>query len=287
MVFIFMKSIKKHWRNILKFGLKLAFLKFISSKLVKLGLVEDAEKLRQRLSAEINQRFDSTIAYGSFKGFKFTKNSWWSKHDRGSMILGLYEKEIIEILLNTSKERSVFIDIGAADGYYAVASVKNYFFDRSYCFEIEQKGRSVIRQNSILNGVAEKVIIFGEANRKSLLKIPKADISNSVVLIDIEGFEFDFLDTNILNILKESVCIIELHDWYFEDGKKRLEELRKRASKKFQVSEFKLCSRDTSNIKELDLYSDNERWIICSEGRPRSMTWLRLDPKALQNELIS
>ena len=203
------------------------------------------------------------------------------------MILGLYEKEIIEILLNTSKERSVFIDIGAADGYYAVSSVKNYFFNRSYCFEIEQKGRSVIRQNSILNGVAEKVIIFGEANRKSLLKIPKADISNSVVLIDIEGFEFDFLDTNILNILKESICIIELHDWFFEDGKKRLEELRKRASKNFKISEFKLRSRDTSNIKELDLYSDNERWIICSEGRPRSMTWLRLDPKALPSELIS
>ena len=282
-----MKSIKKYWRNILKFGIKLAFLKFISSKLVKLGLVEDAEKLRQRLSAEINQKFDSTIAYGSFKGFKFAKNSWWSKHDRGSMILGLYEKEIIEILLNTSKERSVFIDIGAADGYYAVSSVKNYFFNRSYCFEIEQKGRSVIRQNSILNGVAEKVIIFGEANRKSLLKIPKADISNSVVLIDIEGFEFDFLDTNILNILKKSICIIELHDWFFEDGKKRLKELRKRASKNFKISEFKLRSRDTSNIKELDLYSDNERWIICSEGRPRSMTWLRLDPKALPNGLIS
>ena len=281
-----MKSIKKYWRNILKFGIKLAFLKFISSKLVKLGLVEDAEKLRQRLSAEINQKFDSTIAYGSFKGFKFAKNSWWSKHDRGSMILGLYEKEIIEILLNTSKERSVFIDIGAADGYYAVASVKNYFFNRSYCFEIEQKGRSVIRQNSILNGVAKKVIIFGEANKKSLLKIPKEDISNSVVLIDIEGFEFDFLDTNILNILKKSICIIELHDWFFEDGKKRLKELRKRASKKFHVSEFKLRSRDTSNIKELDLYSDNERWIICSEGRSRSMTWLRLDPKDLTNELI-
>ena len=281
-----MKSIKKYWRNILKFGIKLAFLKFISSKLVKLGLVEDAEKLRQRLSAEINQKFDSTIAYGSFKGFKFAKNSWWSKHDRGSMILGLYEKEIIEILLNTSKERSVFIDIGAADGYYAVASVKAYFFNRSYCFEIEQKGRSVIRQNSILNGVAKKVIIFGEANKKSLLKIPKEDISNSVVLIDIEGFEFDFLDTNILNILKKSICIIELHDWFFEDGKKRLKELRKRASKNFHVSEFKLRSRDTSNIKELDLYSDNERWIICSEGRPRSMTWLRLDPKDLTNELI-
>ena len=80
-----MKSIKKHWRNILKYGLKLAFLRFISSKLVKLGLLEDAEKLRQRLSAEISQKFDSTIAYGIFEGFKFTKNSWWSKQNRGSM----------------------------------------------------------------------------------------------------------------------------------------------------------------------------------------------------------
>jgi len=48
-----------------------------------------------------------------------------------------------------------------------------------------------------------------------------------------------------------------------------------------------LRSRDTSNIKELDLYLDNERWVISSEGRSRSMTWLRLDPKALPNELIT
>lgn len=71
-----MESINKNWRNISKYGFKLEFLKSISSKLFKLETVEDAEKLRQRLSAEISKKFNSTIAYGLFKVFKFTKNSW-------------------------------------------------------------------------------------------------------------------------------------------------------------------------------------------------------------------
>jgi hypothetical protein len=82
----------KHLASIRKDGFGVAFRNFLSSKLVKMGWVEDVERLRQRLSREFDTMFDSTIAYGPLKGFQFTPNSWWSKHDRASMIFGLYEK---------------------------------------------------------------------------------------------------------------------------------------------------------------------------------------------------
>jgi len=269
----------KHLVSIKNDGFGVALRNFLSSKLVKMGWVEDAERMRQRLSREFDEMFDSTIAYGALKGFQFSPNTWWSKHDRASMIFGLYEKEIVDMLQGLSKTKNVFIDVGAADGYYGVATVSQKIFEKSYCFEIEAQGRTVIKENANLNGVSDKVTIFEEAKITSLAKIPAEDIKNSVALIDIEGFEFDFLDDSVLEIFKNTVCIIELHDWFYEDGDQRLADLKRRTTKYFDVSEFKSTSRDTSHIVELERYSDNERWLVCGEGRPRSMVWLRLDPK--------
>lgn len=274
-----MKGIKKHLTSIRKDGILVALRNIVSSKFVKLGWVEDAERMRRRLSREFDEMFDSTIAYGALKGFQFSGNSWWSKHDRASMIFGLYEKEIVDMLQELSNNKSVFIDVGAADGYYGVATVSQNIFEKSYCFEIEEQGRSVIKENAILNGVCDTVVIFEEANKASLAEIPSEDIKNAVALIDIEGFEFDFLEHSVLEVFKNTVCIIELHDWLFEDGDQRLADLKKRASKHFDVGEFKASSRDTSHIIELDQSSDNERWLVCAEGRPRAMVWLRLDPR--------
>lgn len=44
------------------------------------------------LSKKINSYYNSTVAYGLFKGLRFINNSWWAKADRASMILGFYEK---------------------------------------------------------------------------------------------------------------------------------------------------------------------------------------------------
>ncbi len=46
-----------------------------------------------------------------------------------------------------------------------------------------------------------------------------------------------------------------------------------------KVSTITTSSRDLSRFPELRNYEDSDRWLIASEGRPRLMTWLRLDPK--------
>ena len=37
-------------------------------------------------------------------------------------------------------------------------------------------------------------------------------------------------------------------------------------------------ARDLSQFRELRMMSDTDRWLLCSEGRPRLMSWLRFDP---------
>ena len=66
---------------------------------------------------------------------------------------------------------------------------------------------------------------------------------------------------------------------FLKDGKKKLEILMKEIRLFFKVSTLRTASRDLSRFSELSEYSDSERWLIASEGRPRLMSWLRLDPK--------
>ena len=47
----------------------------------------------------------------------------------------------------------------------------------------------------------------------------------------------------------------------------------------FDVTEIRTTSRDPFPFPELQVLSDNDRWILCSEGRARPMTWLRADPR--------
>lgn len=149
----------------------------------------------------------------------------------------------------------------------------------SYAFEISANGRDIISKNAALNKVSGKLKIFGEATKDFYKEIPKKHIDKSVILIDIEGAEFSLLNREVLEHIKKSIIFIELHDWIFKDGKKKLEMLMKDIRPFFKVSTLRTASRDLSRFSELSEYSDSERWLIASEGRPRLMSWLRLDPK--------
>ena len=77
---------------------------------------------------------------------------------------------------------------------------------------------------------------------------------------------------------KQSVIFIELHDWFFPDGKERLDRLKNEVEKYFKITVLTTTSRDLSVFEELQSMSDTDRWLICSEGRPKLMNWWKLDP---------
>src|ERR1019366_5707812 len=63
----------------------------------KLGSQRQIYKRREQLKVEICNLFNSTIAYGPFTGLKFSSDAWWGR-ERASMMLGLYEQEVLESL---------------------------------------------------------------------------------------------------------------------------------------------------------------------------------------------
>jgi hypothetical protein len=198
--------------------------------------------------------------------------------DRASMLLGLYEQEVLISLKMILARHKTFIDLGAADGYYGIGVLINNMFDRSYCFEISTKGQSIIRKNSILNHVSDKVIIKGIADKNFSDFLAVDEIQNSVLFVDIEGGEFDLFDSFLFEKFQKAIIFIELHDWLFEDGADKRKALILNAEKYFSVTELTTSNRDLCKFLELKIFSDTDRWLICSEGRGLLMTWLRLDP---------
>lgn len=232
---------------------------------------------RDQLSQQIDHLFNSKIAYGPFAGLQLPVNSKWSTSDRGSIILGLYEKEVLDYLEST-KAIDLFINIGAADGYYAAGVVFSGIAQRAIAYEIDLEAHETIREISVLNGIEKKIEIRGGFDGKALETLSSDLIENTLVLIDIEGAEFELLDDHALELLSRYPIIIETHE-FVEHGEEKLSLLLDRIKRSHSVSRIFTGSRDLSGIKELRSMSDNDRWLLCSEGRPCLMSWLFLNPK--------
>jgi hypothetical protein len=244
-----------------------------------LGISCPSEKRRKFLSNKLLEEFNGVIRYGLFTGLKFSSDNSWGVGDRASMLLGLYEKEILTSLQNIPSKYKTFIDLGAADGYYGIGALVNGMFEKSYCYEMNVVGQKIIKKNAELNNVASKVVIRGFADKYFYKDLKNDEIDQSVLLVDIEGAEFNLFDKNLFKKFSKSIIYIELHPWIFKnDGQEELHKLENDAREYFTIEKITTTSRDLSKFEELKKWSDTDRWLICSEGRHKLMTWWRLDP---------
>ena len=233
---------------------------------------------RRNISERIRLHYGNTIAHGPFRGLKLVEDAHWGSADLGGMILGLYEQEILNDLSRLGRKPRCFIDLGAADGYYGLGVLHGELFEKSYCFEITEKGREVIARNAALNGLQDRVTILGEATPDFHSQIAPEDLDDALLLVDIEGAEFDIVTAATFQAFAKSTVIIEIHEWY-PDIQDRLSRLLQQASATHTARRFSTGARDLSVFPELKVINDNERWLLCSEGRPYLMSWYRFDPR--------
>ena len=209
-------------------------------------------KKRVMLSEALSRNMRHTVKYGPFKGLRFTQESWWwGGSERSAMLVGIYEKEVLEALMHAPNKYNVFIDLGAADGYYSVGTLVSKKFEKGYSFEISDKGREVILKNAILNKVNKSLNVFGEAKKDFYSVISRHNLDKAVILVDIEGGEFNLFDKKVFSDLKKSIIFIEIHDWFFKDGEKKLNKLMNDAKTFFNITKLTTTSRDLSVFPEL------------------------------------
>lgn len=235
------------------------------------------EAHRTACSQRISNFHTNIVQHGLMKGMHLSE-SGWGQADKGAMILGLYEQEVSSAIASIDPQYNVLVDVGAADGYYGVGLLVNNRFSESFCFEASDDGRRILAKNALVNHVSDRVHIFGKADRDFYKAIPEEVLDRSVVVVDIEGQEFELLNTATFTVFQNSILIVELHDWFFNNADECRNNLLNAASKTHTATFITTGSRNLSAFEELSSWSDTDRWLICSEGRGRLMTWVRFDP---------
>ncbi|KWF37389.1 hypothetical protein [Burkholderia pseudomultivorans] len=244
---------------------------------------DGAELYRFLLSQRLMHATGGVVQHGPLTGFNIGTRATWRASDNGAKLLGFYEKEVCDLLAELAVEREALVDLGGADGFYAVGMVKTGVYQQCHCFEIEDASRENIAAIAEVNGVRDRVHLYGVATPTfaRVLTERGVDLARSTVLIDIESAEFEVLTLECLQDLRRAHVIVEIHDFMRpHDGKHRYAELLERAAQVFDVRAFTTGPRDPSQAPLLNQgWTDTDRWLVCSESRATLMTWLHFAPK--------
>ena len=195
--------------------------------------------------------------------------------------LGTYESHIQNKIINLVKKKkfSHIIDLGAAEGYHIVSLLKKKIFNKGIAFELNKKSREILKKNSQINNIHSKIKIYGDANFLTLSNILKnINSRNLFFLVDIEGKEYYLFDDCFCKRFSQSTFIIEEHPFNVPN-KNKIKSFMKKIKKYHNVEVLNDVSKNPFNFKILDKFSDDEKYLMMSEGRPKSMRWLVLKPK--------
>ena len=241
--------------------------------LLKFFVKEYRKKIAKQLFIEAN----GVVKRGLFEGMHLGKEIHWGKADVASKIFGFYESEIVELIKD--KHYESLVNLGAADGYYPIGMLMQKMIRHAYCFEENPLGAKYINANAKLNRLDVSISIYGRADSQFYKQLPEGIFGrNNLVLCDIEGGEFDLFTDEVIGAFSQSSFIIEIHDFKFDDGKKRRQKLID-AFKNFDIEMVKSKPKQWSDIDQITELGDNDRALVCSEGRRVLGEWLVAIPR--------
>ncbi len=275
------KKILKYKSIFNRNGFDGVYLYFVNKNFTSTGLSNFIDKKKNILGKEISKISNNKILYGPYSGTKILNSYGWSNIDFCPKYLGSYEyqvqKKIID--LNKKKKFDYFIDLGAAEGYHIISLLKKKFFKQGLAFEISKKSREVLKKNAQINKINKRIRIYSDANLSSL-KNALRDFNHRklLFLVDIEGQEYDLFNKDFCKFFSKGTFIIEEHPFNISD-KRKIKNFNQNIKKYYNLEILKDTSKNPFNFSILEKYSDDEKYLMMSEGRPKSMQWVILQPK--------
>ena len=144
-----------------------------------------------------------TVSGGPFAGLRYPDTSPLSLVPK---LLGIYERELHAAVEDAIRAQpDTIVNVGAADGYYAIGLARRCPEARSVAYEADPAQRDLLSRVAASNGVALE--INGAATPDHLREI-EADL----MVMDCEGCERELLEAPL-----GATVIVELHD-VFDPG---------------------------------------------------------------------
>lgn len=155
---------------------------------------------------------------GPFQGMRIELSPLSSRHLLG-YILGSQELELREAINDIiARSYRTILNVGAADGYYAVGLALRSPDARVEAFEALLELHPLIARTAAANGVADRVAVGGACTRALLRERLTAAEGPTLILMDIEGGEVELLDPLAVPQLARSDILVETHDAFVAEA---------------------------------------------------------------------
>jgi hypothetical protein len=229
-----------------------------------------------KMKTQIYDGADPVVLSGPFAGMKYFNEIVWGAIE--PKWLGTYEQELHPLMRRILQTNySNIIDVGSAEGYYAVGLATKFPLARVYSYDTDPWARSQQRRLADLNG-AKNLEIDKYCTGKELTD----HITGRALLIcDIEGYEYDLLNPQKTPALRKCDILVELHERR-ECGftpQSGADELSRRFSASHKIIKVGVSPRSGSALDDIlrAKLTAQELADCMDEQRSPSQLWLWLE----------
>jgi precorrin-6B methylase 2 len=217
------------------------------------------------------------VRSGPFAGLRYPERAVWSPELADCLpakLLGSYERELHAALERAIGESCLtVVNVGAAEGYYAVGLARRLDHARVHAFEPHEGRRDLCRELAELNGVADRVELAGSCAPDWL-----AGLEGGCLLVaDCEGCEVGLLGRAQAAALRDGSAIVELHDFIDPSSSQAVTEA---FHDTHSVELIEGVPRYSGEFEELAFLGWKNRELAISEARSHPAWWAVLTPRA-------
>ena len=197
--------------------------------------------------------------------------------------LGTYELELRPLLAELAGSRfDVLLNVGAADGYYAIGLGRLWPAARVVAFEPIPAKRANVRRVASENGVAERLQVEGACTPERLDELTR-EAERTLVWIDVDGAEMDLLDPDLVPGLRRAEIVVELHEFLAPNARQILE------ARFAPTHDSQLVAGEDRRVEQFPLRGRFWRTALgraaaceaMQERRSAPQDWLHLRPRGL------
>lgn len=220
---------------------------------------------------------DLIVKDGYFKGLNYPGFSSFGS-SLFPKLSGSYESELFPFFKQMeTKKYDIIMDIGCAEGFYAIGLALKHLSATVEAFDIEPEARRLCRMMAEVNNVTNQIIISNECTPAHVKNI---DTNLSTFIIcDCEGYERTLFNEDNIKSLINADVLIELHPMHVKDVKEYLLQLFDKTHHLRLIGSYD-DNRKLFDLPEMfDPFSKLERSLLVTEGRSFSMDWLIAIPK--------
>ena len=221
---------------------------------------------------------DLVVRHGPFRGMRYPQ-----ARSVGSTLvpklIGSYEKEIHPFIDRIcATPYTAIVDVGCAEGYYAIGLAMRISGATVYAFDTDTKAIALCRAMAELNGVSSRVVTGSFCSPETLASLDLG--SRALIVCDCEGFEGTLFTRQTVGALADHDVLVELHDFLDIELSSSIREVFSETHDIHAVKSVDdLEKAHTYAYEELEGFDLARRKILLAESRPAVMEWFFMTPR--------